>query len=167
MLKISREEKKIQFIYLIAFWLMMSVLFCYVCFYNYPKPEIRSKEIVIAKINEQNKLLKKQLESAVHVDSLSAKIMQYQPATSQVYLESSINAELEDLKTIYEAKKEDGNYKVFNQLYIFYSMQLFDKKAISNSTNNAADFKKSLDDCTIGFRQNQETLMRNTLLNRQ
>lgn len=158
MLKISKEERKIQFIYLLGFWLVLSFLFCYVCFFNYSKSEIRSKELVIEKIDLENDLLKSQLQSVAHVDSLAKMLLMYQPATSQVYLENNINFELEELKKIYEAKKADPNYKIFNELYVFNSMQFFDKKHIWNSTNNVAFLKKNLEDCEIGFKQKQENL---------
>jgi hypothetical protein len=158
MLKISKEERKIQFVYLLGFWLVFSFLFCYVCFFHYSKSEIRSKELVIEKINQENDLLKNQYQSAAHVDSLSKMLLLYQPATSQVYLENNINFELEELKKIYEAKKNDPNYKIFNQLYVFNSMQFFDKKATWNSTNNIAFLKKNLEDCEIGFQQKQDNL---------
>lgn len=158
MFKISREERKIQFIYLLVFWLVLSFVFCYACFFNYSRSEIRSKELVIEKINLENALLKSQFESSVHVDSLSKMILQYQPSTSQVYLENNINYELDELKKIYDAKKNDPNYRIFNQLYAFSSMQFFDKKAIWNSTNNIAFLKKNLEDCEIGFQQKQDNL---------
>ena len=62
------------------------------------------------------------------------------------------------LKKIIDAKKNDPNYHVFNQLYVFNSMQFFDKKAIWNATNNIASLKKNLQDCEIGFQQKQDNL---------
>lgn len=158
MLKISKEERKIQFIYLLVFWLVLSGIFCYACFFNYSKSEIRSKELVIEKINAENAILKSQFQSASHVDSLSRMLLQYQPASSQVYLENNINYELDELKKIIDAKKNDPNYHVFNQLHVFNSMQFFDKKAIWNATNNIASLKKNLQDCEIGFQQKQDNL---------
>ncbi len=158
MLKISKEERKIQFIYLLVFWSALSVVFCYVCFSGYSRSEIRSKELVIEKINSENELLKSQMAIAVHIDSLQKMLMLYQPSTSQVFLENNINYELEELKKIYEAKKADINYKIFNQLYVFNSMQFFDKKAIWNATNNIAFLKNNLQDCEIGFQKKQDNL---------
>jgi hypothetical protein len=158
MLRISKEEKKIQFVYLLALWLIFSFVFCYVCFFNYSKSEVRSKEIVIEKINQQNVLLKSQYESVAHVDSLCKMLLLYQPSTSQVYLENNITFELEELKKIYEAKKGDEEYKIFNQLYVFNSMQFYDKRATWNATNNSAFLKKNLEECEIGFQQKQDNL---------
>lgn len=158
MLKISREEKKIHFIYLLMFWLFLSSLFCYVCFYNYSSTEIRSKELIINKIHTENAILKTQFESAARIDSLGKMLLQYQPSTNQVSLENNIDNELKELKEIYEAKKADPTYKVFNQLYVFYSMHFFDKKAIWNSSNNVSNLKKNLEDCEIGFKQKQDNL---------
>lgn len=157
-LKISKEERKIQFIYLIALWLFLGGLFCYVCFNSYDVNEIRSKEMVIAKIDTENSILKSQFESAVRIDSLRKILLQYQPSTSQVSLENNIESELKELRDIYESKKADPTYKIFNQLYVFYSMNFFDKKAIWNSTNNITNLKKNLEDCEIGFKQKQDNL---------
>ena len=106
MLKISREEKKIHFIYLLMFWLFLSSLFCYVCFHNYSSTEIRSKELIIDKIHTENAILKTQFESAARIDSLEKMLLQYQPSTNQVSLENNIDNELKELKEIYEAKKQ-------------------------------------------------------------
>ena len=158
MLKISPEEKKIQFIYLFVFWLLLTCLFCYVCFHNYSGTEIRSKELVIARIDTENTILQSQFESAAKIDSLGKMLLNYQPSTNQVSLENNIENELKELKEIYEAKKTDPAYNVFNQLYVFYSMHFFDKKAIWNSSNNIANLKKNLEDCEIGFKQKQDNL---------
>ncbi len=167
MLKISKEEKKIQFIYLLTFWVVMGVLFCYVCFHNYSNVEIRSKELIIAEINKKNTVFKSQLDNVSYVDSLSRWVALYQPSTSQVSLTNSISTELEELKKIYEAKRTDANYKIFNQLYVFYSMPFFDKKATWNSTNNTTALKKELDNCMIGFKQKQDNLNLKNVLSSQ
>jgi hypothetical protein len=168
MFKISKEEKKIQFIYLTAIWMGLSILFCYVCFFNYSSSEIRSKDLVIEKMNEENALLKSQAENAVHLDSLIKMLSLYQPSTSQVFLKSNINSELSALKNIYEVKKEDERYGIFNQLYLFNRMQFFDREAIWSATNNTISLKKNAEDCEIGFKEKQSNLnLRNAISTRQ
>jgi hypothetical protein len=168
MFKISKEEKKIQFIYLAAFWIGLSILFCYVCFFNYSRSEIRSQDIIIEKMNEENALLKSQAENAVHIDSLVKMLSAYQPSTSQVFLKNNINLELNALKNIYEVKKADERYEIFNQLYLFNRMQFFDREAIWSSTNNTISLKKNAEDCEIGFKERQNNLnLRNAISTRQ
>jgi hypothetical protein len=158
MLKISREEKSIQFIYLLAFWVVTTIVFCIACFHNYSTTEVRSKYLIVDQINKQNIILKEQQNNLAHIDSLNKMLLIYNPSTSLVYLESSINYELDELKKIYEQKKADKSYKIFNELTGFYSMQFFDKKATWNSTNNSAFLKKNLEECEIGFQQKQDNL---------
>ena len=158
MFKISREERKIQFIYLALFWVGLSALFCYVCFFNFSRTEIRSQDLIIEKMNAENALLESQAENAAHLDSLAKMLVSYQPSTSQVFQKSNINAELNALKNIYEVKKADENYRIFNQLYLFNRMQLFDKEAIWSSTNNTQSLKKNIQDCEIGFKEKQNNL---------
>jgi hypothetical protein len=158
MFKISKEEKKIQFIYLLVLWILVSLLFCYVCFFNYPKSEIRSREIVIEQINRENKVLKSQLENLKYIDSLENKIRQYDPATSQATQAISIEFELKHLKKIYNAKKADSTYRVLNQVYEINYMQYQDKTAIANFKENISALNTSLSNCMIGFNNNETKL---------
>jgi hypothetical protein len=168
MLKISKEERKIQLIYLMAFWIAFSVVFCYVCFFNYPRTDIRSKNLVLEKINAENALLKSQFENAAHLDSLSNMLRLYDPATSQVAQKTNIDIELRSLKNIYEARKDNEDYKIFNQLYLFNRMQLFDKQATWSSKNNALSLKKNREDCEIGFKEKKASLnLKNAIAPRQ
>lgn len=158
MFKISKEERKLQFVYLLLLWSVFALVFCFVCFFNYPKSEIRSKEIVLETIDKENAVLKSQLEYERHVDSLSNMVIQFDPGTAMVSLESKIEFELEELKKVQEAKKADPNYKVFRQLYQINNMQYLDKKAIWNRRDNINSLTKDLDDCKIGFEKNKEKL---------
>lgn len=157
-LKISKEEKMIQFVYLLIFWVIMGTLFCYVCFFNYSLPELRTKYLVLERINQQKNILDEQQKYLIHLDSLNRMLQQYNPSTKQVSFESNINYELDELRRIYDRKKSDPGYKIINQLTFFYSMEFFDKKASWNSTNNSSFLKKNLEDCEIGFQKIQDNL---------
>lgn len=165
MLNISSEEKDVQLMYLLAFWLVISVLFYFACFHHYTMPEIRSKTLIVSELDKEKKILEEQNTYSKHVDSLSKMIMQYDPGTSQVYLESSINYELEELQKIYDSKNTDPNFKIFKQLDEFYSMQFFDKKTMWNSKNNTESLKKNLEECEIGFQQKLNNLHLKEALN--
>lgn len=158
MFKISKEERKIQFIYLLVLWIAISLLFCFVCFFNYPETEVRSQELVIEKINNENKILKSQLESEIHIDSLSRMLSHYDPSSSQVTLESNIGYELDALKMIADAKKADPRYTVFLQLYQLNQIQYFDKKEIWNSQDRFNSMEKLLADCNDGIKTKQDRL---------
>lgn len=158
MFKISKEERKIQFIYLLVLWIAFSLVFSYVCFFRYPKTEIRSQELVIEKINDENKILKSQLENAIHIDSLTRMLSSYDPSTSQVSLENNIEFELGELKTIIEARKTDPRYTIFRQLHEINSMQYYDKKEIWNSKNRFNSLEKNLEDCNVGVLRKGEQL---------
>lgn len=158
MFKISREERKIQFLYLLALWIVISILFCFVCFFKSPKTEVRAQEIVIEKISDENKILRGQLDSQKDIDSLGNMLAHYDPATSQVILESNIDYELSTLKMIADAKKADPRYKVFLQLYELNYMQFNDKKEIWNSVARFNALEKKLADCNDGIQKKQDRL---------
>lgn len=165
MFKISSEEKSIQLTYLLLFWLATSLVFYFALFHDYSLPEVRSKHLVLAQIEKQNAILKDQNSYVQHIDSLTIMLQQFNPSTSQVYLESSINYELEELRKVFEAKKTDPNYKIFNQLDLFFSMQFYDKKATWISTSNLEFLKRNLEECEIGFQQKQNNLQIQEALN--
>lgn len=166
--RISKEEKKLQFLYLLSLWVMMSMLFCYVCFHNsFQTGDVRPKQLMIEEINKKNEVLMAQQESVPYVDSLNKWIIQFQPSTSQVYLTNSISTELGMLQKIYMAKKTNPDYKIFDQLYVFYNMPFFDKKATWNATQNTEIKKKKLEDCMIGFKEKQNDLHLKNMLNSQ
>ncbi|HRG52225.1 MAG TPA: type VI secretion system TssO [Bacteroidia bacterium] len=166
--RISKEEKKLQFLYLVSLWVLMSILFAYVCFHNsFKEGDVRPKELMLEEINKKKQILKTQKESIAYVDSLNRWITQFQPSTSQVYLTNSISTELDMLQKIYTAKKANPDYKIFDQLYVFYTMPFFDKKSTWNATQNTAIKKKKLEDCMIGFKEKQNDLHLKNMLNSQ
>ena len=158
MFNISSEEKNVQFIYLLVFWLIIGIVFYFACFHFYELPEIRSKSLLTSELKKEMKIQQEQEAYSKHVDSLSKMIQHYDPGTSQVYLESSINYELEELQKLHDSQKDDPNFKIFKQLNTFYAMQFFDKKAVWTSKSNSESLRKNLEECEIGFQQKLNNL---------
>lgn len=157
-LKISSEEKSSQLIFLIGIWVTMSIIFCFVCFRNYETMDTRDKESILEQISYKNDILKEQKLNERHVDTLDKMLVQYNPGTSQVYLEGSITYELDEIKKAYERRKKDINYRILYQLNELYLMSYYDKKANFNSIKTNASIKKNLDECEIGFQQAQNNI---------
>ena len=147
MFKISKEERKIQFIYLLVLWTCISLLFCFVCFFNYPKITVRSQEIVIERISNENSILKSQLETEVTIDSLNRMLPNFDPETSPPSTESNIRYEIDAIKYIVDAKKKDEHYQIFRQFHQLTNIQYFDKKEIRISKNNYTDMENALKNC--------------------
>lgn len=157
-LKINAEEKIVQFAYILILWFSFSLLFIFVCFYDYTKPEIRGGNILMEEIEEINKTQYEQGLNIKHIDSLSRLLAMYNPENKQSYLESSIIFELNELKKIYEKKQKEPSYSIYMKVYGLYNMMYYDKKASWNTINNTNFLKKNLGDCEIGFQQNQNNI---------
>jgi len=164
-LKISTEEKGLQFAYLIALWIFFTILFIFICFHDYSNVEIRGAKLVIEDISETNNQQSEQRLNVKHVDSLSHLLTMFNPENKQSYLESSIIFELNELKKLYEKKQNDPSYSIFMKTHNLYSMLYYDKKAAWNTINNTFFLNKNLNDCEIGFQQNQNNLTIQDALN--
>jgi hypothetical protein len=157
-LKINAEEKVVQFGYILILWLSFSMLFIFVCFHDYTKPQIRGANILMEEIEEINTAQYEQSMNIKHIDSLSRLLALYNPENKQSYLESSIVFELNELKKTYEKKQKDPSYSIYMKINNLYNMMYYDKKASWNTINNTNFLKKNLSDCEIGFQQNQNNI---------
>ena len=157
-LKINTDEKVLQFSYILILWFVFSMLFIYVCFHEYTKPEIRGANILMEEMDEISATQQEQSLNIKHIDSLSKLLTMYNPENKQSYLESSIIFELSELKKTYEKKQTDPSYSIYMKINNLYSMMYFDKKASWNTINNTNFLKKNLSDCEIGFQQNQNNI---------
>lgn len=157
-LKINTEEKAVQFVYILILWLSFSILFIYACFHDYSKSQIRGANILMEEIDEINAAQYEQSINIKHIDSLSRLLALYNPENKQSYLESSIVLELNELKKTYEKKQKDPSFSIYMKINNLYSMMYFDKKASWNTINNTNFLKKNLNDCEIGFQQNQNNI---------
>jgi hypothetical protein len=151
--KISTEEKNVQLIYLVVLWVFTTILFWFVCFNKFETKEVRGMHVVLEQLEEQKIIAQEQKINEKHVDTLNRMLMQFNPGTSQVYLESGINYELAELR------------KAYLQIADLFEMYYFDKKATWVSTNNSNSLKKNLADCEIGFQQTQNNITLQEALN--
>lgn len=156
--KISKEEKNLQTIYLFCLWLFLTALFAYVSFNHINLKGASNETEILTGIHEQKLILDEQKGIEKHLDTLNKMLLQYNPAISQVYLESSINHELEEIKRAAEKNEHPANNILFNQLKELYGMYYFDKKATWNTVSNSNFLKKNLEECEVGFQQAQNTL---------
>ena len=166
--KLSREEKNLQTIYLFVLWIFFTALFSYVCFNNFPLKQTTDRDHVLSGIALQKLSFQEQKALDKHIDTLTKMLQQFNPGVSQVYLESAINYELEEIKRAYEKNELPGNHALFSQLKELYSMYYFDKKATWNTVSNTNFLKKNLQDCEVGFQQAQNAIsLQNALQNNQ
>lgn len=163
--KISSEEKILQLVYLVGLWAFFSILFILICFHDHSNIEIRGAKIVMEDISEINSSQTERQLNIKHIDSLSHLLSMFNPENKQSYLESSINFELTELKKLYEKKQSDPSYSIFMKIHNLYSMHYYDKKASWNTINNTAFLNKNLNDCEIGFQQNQNNINLQDALN--
>lgn len=146
-----------QFIYIVGLWFIFSVLFILVCFDTSTTEDIRGAHIIMDNISEIKKDHSEQLLNIKHIDTLRLLLSQYNPTTNQSYVESSITYEINELNKIYSNTKETKS-SIYAQLSNYYAMVLFDKKANSTILKNCEYLKTNLNECEIGFQQNQNNI---------
>lgn len=155
--KISQEEKTAQFIYIIVLWISFSSLFIVICFDSSSLSEIKEAHIVIDQIDQINKDYAEQLLNVRHIDTLRFLLSQYNPGSNHSYIESGITYEINELNKIHITKNLTES-NIYTQLSNYYTMVLFDKKANSNAIKNCDYLKSNVNECEIGFQQNQNNI---------
>lgn len=156
-LKISTEEKNIQFIYIICLWCFFSVLFVLISFDRSTTHDIRGSHIILQNLSKIKEDQAEQLLNIKHIDTLRLLLSQYNPTTNQSYTESSIVYEINELNKIYNSSKQKKS-NIYTQLAQYYNMVLFDKNANATIVKNCDYLKNNLNECEIGFQQNQNNI---------
>ncbi|MDR2950588.1 MAG: type VI secretion system transmembrane protein TssO [Prevotella sp.] len=147
----NSREKIMGFIYILIFFLLVSVVCCVLIFnHNSDFKSFAQKDFAITKMERIKDFQDKQNTKYIVTDSLFNKIRKYNPAVKAIYEENEIKLMLNDLEEVYNKNTWDKRYKVFSQISNLYNMWYMDKKELWSKRENIAKFKKGIEDCQMG-----------------
>jgi len=104
--------------------------------------------------NEQNQ----ENSNIKHLDSLALLLSLYNEKNINSHIQSNIIYELNEIKKRHSTISKSNNSGIYLQANDFYSALFYDKKAIYSTLNNIIFLKENLNQCEIGFQQNQNNI---------
>ncbi len=155
----NRREQTIGFVYVSLLFAVTTVISCISLFYyNSDEKTNARKEFAISKMERIRSFQSRQSDEVLIIDSIYAKIKDFNPGINASYEENDIKYYLNDLKSIYEKNSHDGRYKIFYQVSSFYSMWFDDKKELWSKRQNIINFRRNLEQCELGLEKKKDEL---------
>ena len=151
----NRREQIYGFVHVSLFFVVTTVVCCFCLSYYSNKSDAR-KENAIKKMERIRSFQSVQSEQAAAVDSISSKIRNFNLTIQARYEEDDIKHHLNNIKDLYEKNDHDKRYKIFYQVADFYNMWFADKKELWSREQNIVEFKKNLEDCSIGLQKKKD-----------
>lgn len=158
MIKLSVKERRIQFQFFLALFLVTTGLLSFGLFYNSKSKYPISKNDLEMKISENQAFEDMVLETRPTIDSTFKQIIRFDPNVQAVFLKSDIQISLNSIKSAFERKASDYRYKTFIQTSQLYNVLFYDRQELRGNLRDIEDVKRSLDDCVISRRQLQQTM---------
>lgn len=159
MIKLSVKERREQFLFLLALFLLTVCLLGFGLFYD---PSGSRK--VVSKADLTDKLSQDAaFENVVEVqratiDTAYKQISNFDPAVKAVFLENDIRYSIGAIKSNYDRKAFDPRYKSFLQISLLYNTLFFNRRELKGNISDMDNLKKSLEDCKLSTRQLKESI---------
>ncbi len=116
-----------------------------------------------AKISEMEALNSKQAAILTQMDTIEAKLKQYEPnANNAVDLSNEIEKGIHNLKEY--LIKNGLTQRMFKGITDNYSLMLIDKQNIKNTADNNKITQKKLEDCKVKLKSNKDDLKQINLI---
>ncbi len=158
MIKLSIKERREQFGFLIALFVITVGLLSLGIFYSSkPRYEI-TKEALQEKLKENEAFEEMARETMPTIDTSYKQIISFDPNVQAVFLKNDILNSLSSIKAAYDRKASDSRYKTFVQTSQLYNILFYDKQELKGNLNDIDQLKQSLDDCIISRRQLQQNM---------
>lgn len=158
MIKLSIKERRVQFQFFLALFVVTVGLLSFGIFYNSQAQYRISKDDLETKIRENKAFEEMVTETRPTIDTSFKKIIAFDPNVQAVFLKNDIQTELGSVKAAYERKAYDYRYKTFLQTSQLYNILFMDRQELRGNLKDIEDVKRSLDDCIISRRQLQQTM---------
>ncbi|WP_167459399.1 type VI secretion system transmembrane protein TssO [Pedobacter jejuensis] len=158
MIKLSIKERRIQFQFFLALFVITTGLLSFGIFYSSKSRYPISKQELELKISENQLFEDMVVETRPTIDTAFKQIIRFNPNVQAVFLKNDIQIALNSIKSSYERKASDYRYKTFIQTSQLYNILFFDRQELRGNQRDLEDVKRSLDDCIISRRQLQQTL---------
>ena len=148
--RLTTRERRLQFVYLLAATILLSLIISWVAFRNYTYRRIEH-EYLSGQIDQQRAILQAQKQYLPLLDSAYRAIVAYQPQVNAVFVEVDIEDHLNDIRRLSDSQADGLRFRAFGQIADFYRMMFVDKKVVWSKQTNINLFRKQLDDCGVGL----------------
>ena len=141
--KVTRsQEKIIGLVYVVTIFFLTTALCGYILFFSTNSYQTLKEQIHRVRVFE-----KEQAEQMDKIELINTKITQFDPSLKAIYEKQEITLLLGEVRNVYLQHKWDNRYKIFEQMAVFYELQLLDKDRLWNIQQNIEKFKSDLERC--------------------
>lgn len=158
---LSQKEKKHYFLYLLGMLICTVLITSFIVLNKSENPfsETDMHSVMIlqekSKFNEAQKTIQKQM------DSTFANIEKANPETITPMEENDIKVGIININNAFKMSgSSDPRKESYSQIAKFYEMFFQDKKNTLTLRKNIENFTKQYEDCTVGYRDKQQQIMR-------
>lgn len=166
---LSKLEKRHQFIYLLGMVVLVIIVFGVILINKFSSPFSGTDVFEIQLLEQKNKFNEQQVAVIPLLETTYKKITILKLETPQQFAENDIKNSINDIANSFEnANIYDTRKEGFYQIAKFYKMYFEDKKIAAKKTENINLFQKQFEECSIGFKANEEQLAqkKNAILSR-
>ena len=158
--KVTRsQEKIIGLVYVVTIFFLTTALCGYILFFstnNYQT--LKGKKAILEQIHRVRVFEKEQAEQMAKLELINTKITQFDPSLKAIYEKQEITLLLGEVRHVYLQHKWDNRYKIFEQMAVFYELQLLDKDRLWNIQQNIEKFKSDLERCRANTENRRNNL---------
>ena len=158
--KVTRsQEKIIGLVYVVTIFFLTTALCGYILFFSTNSYQtLKGKKAILEQIHRVRVFEKEQAEQMDKIELINTKITQFHPSLKAIYEKQEITLLLGEVRNVYLQHKWDNRYKIFEQMAVFYELQLLDKDRLWNIQQNIEKFKSDLERCRTNTENRRNNL---------
>lgn len=153
---LTLKERRVYFFKLLTIYAAGVLLFGFIIFWNAMGETGVNAEKTKNKIAEYNQVNARQSDAVQLMDTISINLDRLKGDDRQVFLEKDVQNMTKQLAALYNDNSTDLRYVAFVQAGNFMNMRLEDIVTLNKKVANIRLFEKQLNDCRIGYRNNQQ-----------
>ena len=149
--KVTRsQEKIIGLVYVVTIFFLTTALCGYILFFSTNSYQtLKGKKAILEQIHRVRVFEKEQAEQMDKIELINTKI---------THEKQEITLLLGEVRNVYLQHKWDNRYKIFEQMAVFYELQLLDKDRLWNIQQNIEKFKSDLERCRTNTENRRNNL---------
>lgn len=152
---LTQKERRVYFFKLLSIYAVGVLLFGFIIFWNALGSFSVNTAKTKNKIAEYNEVNARQADAIQLMDTINANLDHLKGDDRQVFLEKDVQNMAKQITALYNDNSTDLRYIAFVQAGSFMNMRLEDIVTLNKKMANIRLFEKQLNDCRIGYRNNQ------------
>ncbi|PST83461.1 hypothetical protein C7T94_12930 [Pedobacter yulinensis] len=159
MIKLSTKERREQFLFLVAVFLLTTAVLCFGIFYDFGPSRQISKQELASRLKQNTEYEELVKEVMPAIDTTYKQIVHFDPKVQAVFLQADITTSIDAIRSHYDRRASDQRYKTFLHAAQFYNRLFFDKVELKQNYNDIDTYNRNLEDCIMTRRQLQQSLI--------